>query len=344
MTNDLLVALQEAHAFNPTPRHDRLYALHVPFDELTGTLACEAALERALRQGHRVALVGASGTGKSSVSEYVLGPLVEGLAPMRIPITMERQEIATDPAAFAGHLTALIRRWVHTSLPKQTRDAAVIAPAPRGARTQKVSVAPAWMGAKVELAYELSQASHPEIATSAQVIDQTRQLIDLIRGDDLTPVVVLDDTDRWLSTSWQPDNPATRAAFFGKVVRILAEELDTAAVVAVHPTYLADTDYQAAAGFLDATIHLPQVPTSTAVARLLTHRSAAALGIEETSFEPIKPGAAQVLFEHYECAPNIRKRLLLIANAALTLAADDRSTQISSEHLIAAIAQDVASD
>ncbi|WP_295695370.1 hypothetical protein [Lapillicoccus sp.] len=74
-----------------------------------------------------------------------------------------------------------------------------------------------------------SRASAPEPSTATQTIDQARQLIDLIASDDLRPVIVLDDTDRWLSTSYQPDNPAVRSAVFGRVVRILAEDLGTAA-------------------------------------------------------------------------------------------------------------------
>ncbi len=339
---ELLRRLQAGHAFNPSPRHDQLYAVHVPFDELTGSHGCEAALERALRQGRRVALVGASGTGKSSVTEHVLGPLTEGLAPLRVPVTMERSAVATDPIEFARHLVTLVGRWVDVGLPQRSRDAAGLAPARRGASSHKVSVAPAWMLAKVELAYELSQAASQEAPTSTQVVEQAQGLLDLIRGDELTPVVVLDDTDRWLSTSWQPDNPGVRAAFFGRVVRVLAEELDVSAVVAVHPTYLTDVDYQASAGFLDTTLHVPQVPDAAAVGRILHRRTAEDLGVERDDL--FTAPALAVLFEHYRHAPNIRRRLLLIANAALTLAVDAGADRIDREHCIAAITQENLTD
>ncbi len=338
MTHAQLRTLQEGHAFNPSPRHDQLYAVHVPFDELIGGQGCEAALERALRQGRRVALVGASGTGKSSVTEHVLGPLVEGLGPLRVPVTMERASVATDPVEFARHLVALIGRWVNLSLPQLARDAAGLAPSRRGPTTHRVSVAPTWMETKVELAYELQQAVAHEPPTSTQVVDQARGLLDLIRGDELTPVIVLDDTDRWLSTSWQPNNPGVRAAFFGKVVRVLAEELDVSAVVAVHPTYLTDPDYQASAGFLDTTLHVPQVPDACAVGRILHRRTAEDLG--EEGADLIEASALEVLFEHYRHAPNIRRRLLLIANAALTIAVDSGAERIERGHCIAAITQE----
>ena len=49
-------------------------------------------------------------------------------------------------------------------------------------------------------------------------MDLAHQLLDLIRADDLQPVLVLVDTDKWLNTTWQPDATTVRAAFFGRVI------------------------------------------------------------------------------------------------------------------------------
>ncbi len=73
-------------------------------------------------------------------------------------------------------------------------------------------------------------------------------------------MLVLDDTDRWLTATWLPDSRQTRAAFFTTIPRLLSEELDAAAVIAVHPTYLDDDAYRAARGFLSRTIAVPAVP------------------------------------------------------------------------------------
>lgn len=342
MSQQQLQQLQQANAFRPSPRLDQLADLHVPFDLLTRTTTCEDALDRALRQGHRVALVGASGTGKSSVVEHVLGPLVEGLAPMRVPVSMEHPNVATDPVEFSRHLTRLMRHWIQSALPARAGQARQLEQRPAGKRTQKFSVAPAWMEAKVELAYELSQASNDEPTSSTEIIEQARQLMELISYDEMTPVVVLDDTDRWLATSWQPDGPEVRAAFFGRVVRILAEDLGTAAVVAVHPTYLADPDYQAAGGFLDTTIQLPQVPDTSAALSILQRRAACALGEPVAAEDVIDPAAAGVIFTRYAQTPNVRKHLILIANAALTMAVDDGGSTITQAHAVAALDQENA--
>ena len=121
MSRESLARLQEAHAFNPAPLRGELHELHVPFDEMTGDHGCEQPLGDALRRGQRVALVGISGSGKSSVTQSVLGPLVEGLAPLPITVAIERPEIAQDPAEFAGHLVRLVGQGVAHAMPKKAR-------------------------------------------------------------------------------------------------------------------------------------------------------------------------------------------------------------------------------
>lgn len=342
MTLHQLQAMQAANAFCPSPRIDQLGDLHVPFDELLGTRTCEHALDRALRHRHRVALVGASGTGKSSVVEHVLGPLVEGLAPMRIPISMERPQIATDPVEFSRHLVTQIQHWIRSTQPTRDSRARQITGTNPSQRTQKFSIAPAWMEARVELAYELKQATAETPQTAFQTMEQARQLIELCASDDLTPVIVLDDTDRWLSTSWQPDGQAVRGAFFGRVVRVLAEELNTAAIVAVHPTYLNDPDYQAANGFLDTTLTVPALPNPAAATNILQRRAAIALGTNIDANDIIDTPATVTIFTRYTQTPNVRKHLVLIANAALTIAVDDHADTITEIHAQAAIAQEAA--
>lgn len=104
MSRDLLGLLQQRNAFNATPLTRQLAELHVPFDDLAGERVCEAPVEAAIRRGERVALVGTSGAGKSSVIAHVLGPLVEGVAPIPVPVAAEPAGVASDPVAFGRHL------------------------------------------------------------------------------------------------------------------------------------------------------------------------------------------------------------------------------------------------
>lgn len=86
MSLALLQQLRAANAFDHYPLFEALGELHVPFDSLVPGARVEARLDEALRRRGRVALVGGSGSGKSSVVSHVLGPMVEGLAPILIPV------------------------------------------------------------------------------------------------------------------------------------------------------------------------------------------------------------------------------------------------------------------
>ncbi len=352
MTRADLELLHELGAFNPSPRHQALYATHVPFDTMTGSRGCERALVAALRRRERVALLGTSGAGKSSVIAATLHPLVEDLVPLPVPVAVERPEVAGDPVAFVRHLVAVVSRLVQTAAPDRAGQARRIEKEtrPRFKRGKAISVAPGLVGISVRLAYELDAAVQEPSTTSDQVMDQGRQILDLFRGRGLVPVLVLDDTDRWLSAPWLPDNRSIRSAFFSTVPRLLAEELDTAAVVAVHPTYAADDAYRAARGFLSRTIGVPPVPSPGAVAAILQRRIAVATDLDDR-VEPGRDGielrelladaALVTLFDYYAARPSdVRRNLLLVAQAALTLAVDDpEAARVDRRHVELAIAE-----
>lgn len=336
MTFERLAALRDAHAFDPAPSRHDLSAVHVPFDELGGTSTCEAQLDRVLREGQRVALVGASGSGKSSVTQYVLGPAVEGLAPLPILVSVENPAIATDPTEFAKHMVGLVRRWVETSSPHQAGRVAAILPGSTPKRSRKITVAPGWMGSRLELGYELGQVAAATPTSTAEIFDQASRLLDLINVAGLMPVLVLDDTDRWLSASWQPDSTSHRSAFFLRITRLIAEELGTAAVIAVHPTYLPDPDYQAAGGFIETTIYVPTLTTADAAGRILNRRAATVLTPDDSPSDLsglIDDAAVRLLFTHYQHSPDIRKRVLQVAHAALTIAVDSNATSLTATHI-----------
>jgi len=347
VTRENLEILHDSGAFNPSPRHQELYATHVPFDTMTGTHGCEQSLAAALRRRERVTLVGTSGAGKSSVIAATLHPLVEDLVPLAIPVAVERPAVAGDPVAFVRHLVQVVSRLVQLTEPDHGKRARRIESEthPKYKRGKAFSVAPGLVGISVRLVYELEAAVQEPSTTSDQIMDQGRQILDLFRSRGLTPVLVLDDTDRWLTATWLPDSRSTRDAFFTTIPRLLSEELDAAAVIAVHPTYLDDDAYRAARGFLSRTITVPPVPSAGAVAAILRRRIALAMdarGLDAVEVNDVLADAALVtVHDFYSSRPSdVRRNLLLVLHAALTLAVDDPdATRIDRAHVELAIAE-----
>jgi len=347
VTREDVEILHDSGAFNPSPRHQELFATHVPFDTMTGTHACEQTLAASLRRRERVTLVGTSGAGKSSVIAATLHPMVEDLVPLPIPVAVERPAVAGDPVAFVRHLVQVVSRLVQLTEPVSGRQARRIESEtqPKLKRGKAFSVAPGLVGVSVRLAYELEAAVSEPSTTSDQIMDQGRQILDLFRSRDLTPVLVLDDTDRWLTATWLPDSRQTRDAFFTTIPRLLSEELDAAAVIAVHPTYLDDAAYRAARGFLSRTITVPPVPSAGAVAAILYRRIALAMdarGLPAVDVNEVLADAALVsVHDYYAARPSdVRRNLLLVLHAALTLAVDDPETdRIERRHVELAIAE-----
>ena len=337
-----LLAIMGAHSFNPVPRHGDLADLHVPFEELSGGWPCESRLSSALRRGERVAVAGTSGAGKSSMMAWALGPTVEGLAPIPVPISLERRDVATDPIAFMSHVVATTRDHIRDSFPSRSGRL----PARRSARkrTVRTSVTPYFQqpGVSVELAMEMESVVGVPAVGSRQIVEQVQQALALLVSDDLMPVLVLDDTDKWLRRPGaRADVDEIRAAFFGRVLRVVPDFMPCALVVAVHETYLADPAYlPAAAGLVEQTIVTPRLVDEVAIGQILTHRASVALG-EETGVDRITaPDALEPVFEYYDGQRprSIRDGVLQIAHTALRNACDDGAPRIERVHVSDAIA------
>lgn len=345
MSVELLTELQGAHAFESVPSRQEMADFHVPFDNLTGTAGCETAAVGALYRGERVALVGPTGAGKSSVIASVLGPLVEGLAPLPIPVSTA-PEAMSDGSAFVRHVVATVGRWVSLSQPQAAARAGALAK--RGAgrpatnRSVALHVAPQWVvdGMKqgVELGAELRSATAAEMRTPDEVFDIAREILQIVRDGGHEPVLVLDDTDRWTNIS-QGNTRAYRDMFFGTIIRTIAEELRVPMVVAVHPTYLQDPAYLAAAGgFLDTTIAVPRLPSSAGIGLMLARRAALALDLDADReptlvHEIIEQNALDQLFQHYATHDHSVRAVIRVAHASLTAAADEGADLITEGHV-----------
>ncbi len=347
MSLDLLRMLQERHAFNTTPPEASLAMLHVPFDVLTQRTGCEQALAAAMRRGERIALIGPSGSGKSSVSAHVLDRWVPQVAPIRVRVALESAQVATDPAAFARHLVRTVAKYIEQHDPARTdeRQASKALSAAYGIadtkRPTRLSISPqiGWLG--VELAAELGAVVRQIPPSGQDVLEQAQLILQVITDRGLRPGLILDDTDHWLNQAGLPSTEQVRTGFFGRVVRLIAEQLPLAtAVIAVHESYLGDPAYVAAAQFLESRVELPAVPGAPGFGLILHHRVGLAIERDIALEEVIDNAALQRLFENYEATDrSLRARLLHVAHGALAHACDVGAERIGPAHVALAIAE-----
>ncbi len=337
MSADHLRRLWRANAFEAMPVRTDLHDLHVPFDQLVdgagGSGPWEGRLRVALENRQRVAVLGASGEGKSSLMHFVLGPLVEGLAPLPVAVGLEAPDVVKDPAAFAEHFVGRVRQFVVRSLPKAVGKADLGGAQSARQRTRAVEVGvPAWLGTHLEVARELQSTSDATLTSAADHVETARALLDVVEAAGLVPVLLLDDTDKWLRSGEGSIDDELRDSFFRRVLRLLAEDLGCAAVVAVHPTYLDDDSYRAAPGSLSAGITLPRLPRVAALAEVLQHRDWIATGAEPNVSGAWSPEAVVALFERYS-GPLTLRRTLTLAHASLGQATGEGAESIEPVHV-----------
>ena len=279
MSIELLLRLQEAHAFNHAPLRRDLGMYHVPFEELIPGQTSEAHLYGAAQRGERVAVVGQSGSGKSSLIEYVLGSLNPGIAPIAVPIFGEPANIVTKVQAVAGLIIQTLTDRADLS-DDERAHALESAGAQRLVLQQRriagLTLGGGWMGAGLQLEIRRQAPSQTALLRTTQAtLEVLEQLLTAIHKDGLTPVLVFDDTDRWFRTvGGNVDYQDLALAFFGTVLPEL-RQLSAGIVVAAHNTYM---ENPALADQLRATveipIEIPTLPSASALGQVIHSRVA----------------------------------------------------------------------
>lgn len=337
MSAELLARLREAHAFDSAPPFYKLARTHVPFDGLTGTNGYEKTLAGAARRGERIALIGSTGAGKSSISAHVFGPTCDpALAPMAVRVDIEDERVATDPAKFAEHIVRLIAAAeqrmtkADAAQAQQLEQNAVVGAPVSNTKHMSLHAGLPWLS--VDLAKEIGGALRLD-PTGQYRVEQAQLALEIIARTGLRPVLILDDTDHWLAhgTQRSPDNRIS--AFFGPVMRLISESLGAAsAVVAVHETYLSHPGYEPARGFLETNITLPRLPRADAIGQVLASRASDAAGSPQSVDAFIDVDALERLWRYYlDVDVSDLRGLLRTVHTALGHADDAGSEVISTQ-------------
>ena len=262
-----------------------LGAYHVPFDLMIGREHVETRLRSGAAGGERVALIADSGAGKSSVVSYVLGPDAPRVAPILVPVNSLGEDAGTSDRV-ADEILALFGRYA-----RQVTTEAVTGSSRRvtEAHRRSGSFGLNFRWLKVERAKEVGRQTETESLISLR---EKSEVIDLIfRGihqDGLQPVIIFDDSDRWLAGTL----PETVPGFFRGVVRWLTD-FPVSVVVATHARYLEPGTERSDHGsadlleFLDTRIAIPRVPSVEMLARILERRIAC--NIENTVHKQRNP-------------------------------------------------------
>lgn len=316
---------------------------HVPFDTLTLSANTEAPLSRCLQGAERVAVAGRSGVGKTSLVQYVCDQLADVIAPIRVPVEAEDDATVTDPAAFCQHLirTVISHLSAARMIDGATRTellagtAATVNLSQR--RTHRATFGLAKWMLQTDIARDVETAATAAVRRSAaEHISQARDVVDAVAARGLVPAIVIDDSDAWLATA-VGDRSAVIEPFFGRVLRVLAEELNAAIVVAVHDRYFDLPAFPRGRGFLEQVIQVPRLPDLAALEAILTVRVA-----QQSDFvarDVITSDGLDALFTGYHrVAGNIRTTLLL-AHTALQAACEDDAQAITGRHIDIAVSR-----
>lgn len=349
MTHEALRAVDDTRAFEATRRFEELSLYHVPFDELNGDNHTEAALTRIVANEGRAAIIGPSGSGKSSLISAVLGPLAldlpERIVPLRVPVATESDETVTDPGAMARHLVRYVTRWASSERFSQAeqeefrRGVAEISRRAGAGKTREYHAGlPLWL-ANVEFArqVQVTGEEYESKASGADAVEYLKRLLALFASHELLAVFVFDDSDTWLRMP-ELDRTAVANAFFLRTIRMITEELAAGLVLAVHDNYLELPGYREASEWLSGEIRVPRlIDSRLGIESILRNRLVAA-EVDAPIEDVMETEAIGHLGAHYDGEKTIRD-VLRIAQRSLQHALSDGMDLITANLIEQAIAE-----
>jgi hypothetical protein len=344
MTPEQLDAIIRSHALNPTPVGDDVVRYYVQFEDLVPGARVESALRDAVDSGNRVAVIGPSGAGKSSLCEWVLGQDTTGLATVRVPVAAERDETVSEPDAFIRHVVRTLSQYALSAslMSAAQRDEALRASNPRIVRpgietTHRSTAGTSWLF-KGEVARDVrayAETVDQERSTAATV-EVLKLLIELIASHELRLVLLVDDSDSWLNIDGVTNRSGLVGAFFGRVIRMLAE-LPCGLVVAVHEEYLGMKSFRQAEGFIENRIEMPTLTSAENIGALLLHRLRTVDDRIELD-DVFEPAAVAELFGYYGGAGRRSvRRAVQAGQRAVQIAAESSSSFVTRESVESAV-------
>jgi hypothetical protein len=350
MSYELIGILRGKHVFNARPDVNSLGTFFVPF---TDDRDLEGRIARAVVSRERVALIGPSGGGKSSVLQYVLRADrgERPFAAIWVSVLYEDDSTLTDPRRFAQTLAVtlveqartaeiLLERQQSEELLREAGDRIAL-PSMSIARKGGLGVS-LWL-LKTQLAAEITRTlGSVELARpAAELIGALDEVLSAIRAEGYEPVIVIDDSDRWFNLPGLADKSELVDRFFGEVVPMLAQR-GVGFVVAVHPSYETSPGYRHARelGEVETEIRLPEFGDVLGLRSVLDRR-VERVSSEHRASDVMSDGAVERLFAYYQHVShgNMRKTLQA-AHTSLVAAFERGEDMVDLPHVENAITGD----
>jgi hypothetical protein len=331
VSNRAIRALADTHAFNARPRTQDQRQVYVPFGELVEAPGVERRVTDLAGAGTRIGLVGRTGSGKSSLLEYVLTR--HPFARINVPVSLDQDRVAREPRLFAQHLVHALSRYGEASARQEQSDR-IHAIAADGSEVPRE---PGLLRGEAAFEFAGSAARIEVNRPAAEVVQQAGRLFDLLRASSLQPVLVVDDSDKWLGAATGP----MIEDFFGRVLPWIAE-LGTGIVIALQPAdYLESRAYRDArrAGVPERELEMPVLREPAQLGRILAKR-VEVTGIDEPFAGLFTETAVDALFDYYagEAGCSLRKTLNA-ANCAVDLAAEGGAVVVDETLMAAGITE-----
>lgn len=300
----LLRGLFESRALAPAlPFGEQLAAVHIPFDDLVGGSARETRVATVTDGGGLVIVIGGTGEGKSGLVSAALS-ITTGRLAVPVPVSVPHPEGAT-----AAQIPGLVLDGMANVL--STFDEA--------ARTQAQVAASgvipsSWVSGALDIkGVQLNVGDllrgHRTLVLNEQ-IDAIHQAAAACRKGGLSPVLVLDDTDKWSRTA---DRIRAGRAFFDDALDAIVQ-LGLPVVANAHPKYFERTSD--IPDKFDARVLVPRVD-APGLRRILARRIEVATEGAATLDAAFEPAAVDRVAAEYGVATVPIRRIVQISNEAV---------------------------
>ena len=232
MSREQITALADHGLFRPRSRPWELHALHVPFDTLAASDRYEHQAITRLAQGTCVAVIGASGTGKSSVIAWICSQLPADHIALRIPITA-----VSDPTD-VGEVAQLALSITLSEIALGAADQDELGHAradSSSTRRTPMSASASLGGGPIPAQLSASTASLQQEFTHNRLggdylLALNSRLVPILIDAGLTPVFVFEDTE---ATVGGTDTHQRAEGFFAGPLSAFVDQVDAPTLVAV---------------------------------------------------------------------------------------------------------------